>query len=301
MSNLYVPYQTPPNCHDVPFIYVYDATQLVNGQSYRNTLGVSLDADAQFILRRIAGAQSVAPYFTYRNDSGSYVAQPAFSTLGPASQLSNACDISVVPEKPYGNAQAAGQIKFDVVNVAKAVAATGGTDYLAYIAFAGVKRFPWNRGSLVAACRYYRRSYEYVLNIPGVTWTRGQYMRFVIKVDHGFDFELQGIAQLNGTNVPAIQTGVFNYLLYSPERWHMMSDPVPDSYIVDTLTPLITTDPATMPGTFPSPPMLYPFNSQIVVDLYATQSTPQGDCWQIVFRGQERVPLGGDSPMYGGF
>ena len=176
-----------------------------------------------------------------------------------------------------------------MLGVAKAVALSGGTDYLSYIAFQGAKRFPYD--VVEAQCPYRLRSYEYVLHVPSVDWARGQYARFSVKVDHGFDFELDSICQINATNIPNTRVGVFNYMLYDPNRFQLMSLPVPDSYIVDQINGILTTDPAPMPGVFPCPAMLYPRLTHITLDLYATQSTPQGDCWEIVFRGMERIPV----------
>jgi hypothetical protein len=296
MRDLYQPYKTPPGCHDVPFIYLFDGNDLTNGTDILNRLSVKLDSDAQFILRRIAGAQSVAQFFSYRNNSGSYVWTPPMSTLGPTGGPSNQADIGVGPEKFYGGLDAAGQIRFDVLNVQKAVALSGGTDFIAAIAFQGVKRFPWDVEE--PPCPYRLRSFEYTLPIPAVDWVRGQYRRFSVKIDKTGDFELDSISQINATNIPDTRTGVFNYMLYDPHKWQMMSAPVPDGLIIDQLNGILTTDPAPMPGVFPSPAMLYPRLSQITVDLYATQSVPQGDCWQIIFRGQERIPLSGSAPVY---
>jgi len=290
LRNLYTPYRTPQGCHDVPFIYLFNGNDLVNGNDYVNQLSVKLDADSEFLLRRIAGASSVGELFGYRNNSGSYAVKPPISTVGQQS------DLSVVPEKIYGGQQSAGVIRFDILSVAKAVALSGGTDFLAYIAFQGAKRFPWDIEPV--PCAYRLRSYDYVLNIPAVDWIRGEYRRFAVKIQSTGDWEMDSIVQVNGTNVPDTRTGIFNYMLYTPQRWQMMSAPVPDSIITDPLNPLLTTDPATMPGVFPCPAMLYPRLSQIVIDLYATQSVPQGDCWQIIFRGQERIPLRGDAPVY---
>ncbi len=288
MSNLYTPYRTPAGCHDEPFIYLFDGNALENGLDYVNRLAVKLDSDAQFILRRIAGVSSVGERFTYRNPgTPSYVWSPAVSTLGQQA------DISVVPEKIY---PASGQIRFDLYSVAKAVALSGGTDYLAYIAFQGAKRFPYEKEQ--ERCPYRLRSFEYRLQIPAVTWTRGQYRRFSVQIDATGDFELDRIDQVNATNVPDTRVGVFNYLLYDPNRWQMMSAPVPDSLIIDQINGILTTDPAPMPGVFPCPAMLYPRMSTITVDLYATQSVAQGDCWQIVFYGMERIPLSGNEPVY---
>ena len=289
MRNLYTPYRTPPNCHDVPFIYLFDGNDLTNGQDVVGKLNQKLDSDSMFILRRIAGAQSVAEFFAYRNNSGSYVWQPPAFT----NPVSNQADISVVPEKFYGGSQAAGQIRFDLLTVAKAVALSGGSDFLAYIAFQGVKRFPWDIAQ--EPCAYRLRSYEYVVNVPQVDWVRGEYRRFTVDVIHTGDFELDRIVQVNATNVPDTRVGVFNYMIYTPERWQMMSLPVPDSYICDTSNGILTTDPSPMPGIFPCPAILYPRHSQIVIDLYATESTPQGDCWQIFLIGQERIPLAGNA------
>lgn len=290
MRNLYTPYRTPQGCHDVPFIYLFDGNSLTNGADFVNQLSLKTDADSEFILRRIAGASSVGQFFSYRNSSRSYAIKPPVSTIGQQA------DMSVLPEKFYGNSGGAGVIRFDILNVAKAVALSGGTDFLAYIAFQGAKRFPWDIQP--APCAYRLRSYDYVLSIPAVDWVRGEYRRFTVKIENTGDWEMDSIVQVNGTNVPDSRTGVFNYMLYTPQKWQMMSAPVPDSIITDPLNPLLTTDPAPMPGVFPCPALLYPRLSQIVIDLYAVQSTPQGDCWQIIFRGQERIPLRGDAPVY---
>ncbi len=296
MRNLYTPYQTPAGCHDSPFIYLFDGNDLTNGTDQVGKLSQKLDADSQFILRRIAGAQSVAQFFSVRNNSGSYVWQPPISVLGPTGGVSNQGDISFPFEKLYGGPEAAGQIRFDLLTVTKAIAPSGGSDFIAAIAFQGVKRFPWD--VVAPPCPYRLRSFEYTLPIPAVDWVRGQYRRFHVKIDKTGDFELDAISQINATNIPDIRTGVFNYMLYDPHKWQMMSAPVPDGLIIDQLNGILATDPAPMPGVFPCPAMLYPRLSQIIVDLYATQSTPQGDCWQIIFRGMERIPLDGDAPVY---
>jgi len=297
MSNLYVPYQTPPGCHDVPFIYLFNANSLTNGLDYLSQLAQKVDSDSQFILRRIAGANSVAGFFSYRNASGSYVWKPPINVQGPTLGKSNAGDISVLPEKFYPEN---GQIRFDLLGVAKAVAGSGGTDFLAYIAFQGAKRFPYD--VTPPPCPYRLRSYQYVLNLGPVIWTRGQFQRFNVKVDHGFDFEIHRLVQLNvstttsgsggGLPIPSTtKTGVFNWMLYDPNRFQLMSDPVPDSVIIDQINGIFTGDPAPMPGVFPCPGMLYPRMTQIVVDLYATESTPNNDSYQIIFDGMERIPL----------
>ena len=296
--NLYTPYRTPPGCHDVPFIYLFNGNDLTEGIDYVNQLSVKTDADSKFILRRIAGVNSVGEFFTYRNASSSYVWKPPISVLSPTNQFgSNQADISVLPEKIYPEN---GTIRFDTLIVAKALAASGGTDFLAYIAFQGAKRFPYD--VVQPPCPYRLRGYQYVLNIPAVTWTRGQYQRFVIKIDHGYDFELLRLDQLDTTThssgsggglpVPATsRVGVFNYMLYDPNRFQLMTDPVPDSYIIDQINGIFPADPSPMPGVFPCPGMLYPRLTQITVDLYAVQSVAQGDAFQIIFDGMERIPV----------
>ncbi len=291
MRNLYEPYKTPQGCHDSPFIYLADLNDLVNGQDYVSQLSQKLDADSEFILRRIAGVSSVAPFFTYRNNTQGYVWKPP-AALGPGNQG----DIGLPFEKSYGGLQSSGVIRYDLLQVNKAVALSGGSDFLAYIAFQGVKRFPYDVQP--DPCPYRLRSFEYVLNVPAVDWVRGQYREFAIKIDRTGDWEFNRIVQVNATNVPDTRVGVFNYLIYDPHRWQMMSAPVPDSYICDTSNGILTSDPSPMPGVFPSPGMLYPRNSQIVIRLYATQSVPQGDCWQIFLMGQERIPLDGNAPVY---
>jgi hypothetical protein len=296
--NLYQPYQTPPGCHDVPFIYLFNGNNLTQGIDYINSLSQKTDSDSQFILRRIAGAPSVGQFFSYRNASSSYVWKPPISVLSPINGFgSNQGDISVVPEKYYPEN---GQIRFDLRIIAKALAASGGTDFLAYIAFQGAKRYPWD--IVEPPCPYTLKSFQYVLNIPAVTWTRGQYQRFNIRIDRGYDFELLRLGQLDtsthvppsggGVRLPATsRVGIFNYMLYDPNRFQLMSDPVPDSYIIDQLNGIFPADPSPMPGVFPVPGMLYPQNTQIVVDLYAVQSVALNHSIQIIFDGLERWPI----------
>src|SRR5262249_34671133 len=116
VRDLYTPYQTPQGCHDVPFIYLFDGNDLTNGNDYVGQLSVKLDSDSEFILRRIAGVSSVAEFFTYRNNSGSYVWKPAAAVAGQQA------DIGVPFEKSYGGLTGSGQIRFDLLTVAKAVA-----------------------------------------------------------------------------------------------------------------------------------------------------------------------------------
>ena len=297
MSNLYTPYKTPPGCHDVPFIYLFNGNDLVDGADYQSRLAIKTDADSDFILRRIAGASSVGGFFTYRNASGSYAWLPAACVYSATHTTpSNQGDISVLPEKSY---PPNGTIRFDLLQIVRASAASGPPDFIAYIAFQGAKRFSYD--VVEPPCPYRLRSYQYVLNTGPVTWTRGQYQRFTIKVDHGYDFELLRLIQLDvtthasgsggGNPLPATdRVGIFNYMLYDPNRFQLMSDPVPDGLIIDQIGGIFPADTAPMPGVFPCPGMLYPRLTQITVDLYAVQTAPQGDSFQIIFDGMERIP-----------
>lgn len=109
LSNLYRPYRTPQGCHDVPFIYLFDGNDLVNGSNQVGRLNIKLDADSEFILRRIAGVSSVAQFFSYRKNSGGYVWTP------PAAVSGQQADIGVPFELTYGGLQGAGQIRFDLL------------------------------------------------------------------------------------------------------------------------------------------------------------------------------------------
>jgi hypothetical protein len=298
MRNLYSPYQTPRGCHDVPFIYLFDGNSLTNGTDVMDQLSMKVFSDADFYLRRIAGTQSVAEFFSYRNASSSYVWQQPFWTRGINAALgaSNQGDIGVVPEKLYpGNSV----IRFDLLTVNKALAVSGGTDWLAYIAFQGVKRFPYDVTE--APCPYTTRAAQYAITVGPVDWTRGNYKRFKIKINRGYDFELLRLQQLDlgqttpasGGGIPTVATdrvGNFNYVLYDSNEYQMMSAPVPDSYIIDQTAPIFA-DPSPCPGVFPCPGVLYPATTQIVFDLYAVQSAPQGSIFQIVFDGVERIPV----------
>ena len=70
------PYRTPPGTLDAPFVYVYDASALTDGQTYQD-VAKSIQGDSDFVLRVIRGLDTVlaaAPNgkFSYKNPNGSY-------------------------------------------------------------------------------------------------------------------------------------------------------------------------------------------------------------------------------------
>ena len=58
-------YQTPAAQTDFPFLYIYDATDLVDGSDYQN-VQVLLQGDSEFRLRAIRGLPELCRYHNHR-------------------------------------------------------------------------------------------------------------------------------------------------------------------------------------------------------------------------------------------
>ena len=106
------PYRSPEGTLDVPFVYVFDASGITDGQSQVQNLPVQLQGDSKFVLRHIAGVNLCVDTaanggkFNFRNPSGSYAAG------NPSSGIIVGQNWPVVPEKVYTESNAA--IFFDL-------------------------------------------------------------------------------------------------------------------------------------------------------------------------------------------
>lgn len=104
-------YSAPEGYYDEPFIWVYNASSLTNGQ---NAIGQTVPMDpaiGEFILRRVVGIQSVV------NPSGGQIqlADNSYRYLESLPIYANGTDeLAIMPEEPY---QPTGAIRFDLYDV----------------------------------------------------------------------------------------------------------------------------------------------------------------------------------------
>src|ERR1700722_16519049 len=109
MEKLYSP---PQGTFDLPFTWVFDASSLVDGQTYRNLFVYLQGGYGDFVLRRIVGLSRVLDPLAGQfqiHDGG----QRDYLESDPEN-AQNADDIGVVPEANYKELSA---IKFDLYNV----------------------------------------------------------------------------------------------------------------------------------------------------------------------------------------
>ena len=106
------PTYTPPEGYfDQPFIFVLNADDLVNGQNYPN-LSIPMEQTVgEFILRRVAGIQSVVNpsggQFQMRDNESNYLESLPVNAQGTD-------ELAVIPELHY---DPTGAIRFDLYDV----------------------------------------------------------------------------------------------------------------------------------------------------------------------------------------
>jgi hypothetical protein len=106
-------YTTPEDTYDLPFIWVFDASQLVDGQDYPNQIVYLQGGYGDFILRRVVGIRRILNPATgqvqVRDNEGNYIqSAPVFATSQD--------DLCILPELRY---QELGGIRFDLGKVLK--------------------------------------------------------------------------------------------------------------------------------------------------------------------------------------
>ena len=108
MSLLYEP---PEGFYDTPFIFVFNSTNLTNGQSYKN-LFVAMDpAVGDFICRRVVGLQSMI-----NPDGGQFQMQDnqlRYLQSNPMN-VDNTDEIAILDDLFY---KSTGAIRFDINDV----------------------------------------------------------------------------------------------------------------------------------------------------------------------------------------
>lgn len=273
------PYQAPPGYFDQPYIYTYDADNVIpggalipDGQDALNANIVTFSG-ADFILRRVAGIDRVCTQFQLRDN----LRRLLFNT--PTGIFTAGFyDFPVIPEFLY---PASAGISFDLINVQKAMNASG--NFLSQIAFQGVRRFQGYRRP--PSYPYWEDPYDYPLDVT-INWTDPAPRTFVLDI-YNFDFELQRISAMIANPVsggpPIVSSGNFKMQLYDQVYEKCFFTPILDDYVVENGTKY--------QSLFPAPGIVYRISQQIKVDFYSLQ-TP-GTCplqVQILFRGVRRRP-----------
>ncbi len=274
-------YQVPNGKVDVPYMYVYDAATLTDGVSY-NKLGMLLDPDSDFILRRIVGAQFVAGKIRTYFPSQRFMQQSLMNTKA---------NWPVLPEVVYG---AGSQIPFDLGTVAKAVTADTVPINLAFLGFQGVRRFDANMFPVYRTPYQYKelhKEYEFELNMNYAHWTDAgsgiltlpkQYVQIITEGD----FELCQIRVTRYANGARVTTTDFQMSLYDPRGQFRLSSLPMNLKFFDANAPA-----AYYQSCFPAESQVYPINGAIKFEI--TSMLPFGQVGQYViqFVGMERRPI----------
>lgn len=294
-------YKTPDGFVDLPYAFVFDATNLTNGLNYQN-VAVPIQGDFDsFILRHIAGvplcvssvnSSLVGGRFNYRNANSSYaLGNASIGAIFPANW-------PVVPEKVY---PIGSSIAIDLYSVSKNATACGGTPiYNSQIAFFGAKRF--RKGSIFVQetpYDYFERWYTFNYSVT-VDWAHfnssgavQQPHRFRQRVD-SFDFELlRVIVSPPLTSGASLHTNDIQLTLFGPTERQMSSLPLNQGFInsgwIDGSVDFYAAPP--YQAVFPTPSIVYPANSVIefdVVSMLCSTSIPV--TYTISFEGIWRLP-----------
>lgn len=275
---------------DRPFIYVFDADTsgpsggtLTNGATYKN-LTIPINRDAPFLARRMSGRSLIGNQIQLYDRTGNYVSSDPFATPP---------DYPLIPEMLYDPAS---QIRFDLIGADAATASraygVGGSvnNYWTQLIFQGVKRFR-DLNPYLTPYRYFDKVYSYTLDcaIPYTGRLASAFTapstptRFSLEV-RDFDFELYSISLQVDLNNAVVQQSdtFFKLMLYDQYQNQLFSAPVLDSFLNYTG--------AVNNSVFPSPPLVYPVGSQIVVDVYSLLIAAQVPATlTLTFTGVQRI------------
>ncbi len=269
------PYQAPPGYFDQPFLYVFDADALKNGESRRSQLTTLTGAD--FLLRRIAGIDRVCTTFQVRDVLARLIFNDPVNTAFR--------DFVMVPELLYPGGDG---ILFDLNVVNKAVNSSGAS--LAQIIFQGTRRFKGYRRP--PSYPYWEDEFKYEVDIAiDPSWNVGDQRTFGVNV-YDYDFELLEILEciINpvGGGAPCAPGGVnqaFKIQLYDQVNETVFSAPVIDD--------LIVSNSVTYLGVCPVPGIVYRIGQRIKFDLVNLMTVAPGQCSiqvQLTFHGVRRRP-----------
>lgn len=269
--------------YDLPFIYVFDAASLNDGQDYTN-LAKPLINTSEFHLRRIAGRNLVCESIVIRDEFQRERMQAPVAMLN---------DYVVSPELVFGPAAQIGLDLYGVLRANTPYGVPGSVpNYYSRIAFQGVRRF-WGLRAADTEYKYFVKPFSYQMDFT-VDWTgrvapdyqiAEPVRQYTLQVDD-VDFELCMItlkALLPGIPVPDQSTHLLGLRLYNAAQQQLSDLPVPDY--------LLTANNYDYNSLFPVPTLVYPAGSVIRFDveslLIQTQVPAQ---FTITFNGMRRYP-----------
>ena len=198
-------YTPPQGFYDLPFTWVYDASQLTDGASYPNQFIYLLGGYGDFMLRRIVGLSQIldpatGQYQIRKRDSGEYIQSDRTYAV-------KAFQNYYCPEIPY---RELGNIRFDLYNILRPV--TPGPQ-AAQLAFQGVRRLPGSQ--IVRPIRATPRTFIYQVTVNLPTPYPGPATSAFQQIND-YDFELYNIILLGLTNATATVVEQWNAVANIP-------------------------------------------------------------------------------------
>lgn len=268
------PYQAPIGTFDQPFIYVFDANAITDGQD-RRRVAITTFTGSDFIMRRVAGIDRVCTEFQLRDVLSRLIFDGNVNTAYR--------DFPLIPELLYPGGDG---ISFDLINVAKSSNTSG--SLLSQLIFQGVRRFQGYKRP--PSYPYWEDEFRYEADIAiDSTWGLGVTRIFGIDI-YDYDFEmleiLETIINPVGGGVPCAPGGVnqaFKIQLYDQVNETVFSAPVIDDLIVANSVGYL--------GVCPVPGIVYRIGQRIKFEL--TNLVTPGACAiqvQLVFHGVRRRP-----------
>lgn len=234
-------------------------------------------------------ALTAAGRFNYRNPDQSY------SNSAPTTGLVPGLNEPILPEKVW---DIGANIYFDLYSVTRSFLPCGQTPiYASQIAFTGVKRYAPGAGldqPHTSARPFHRKPQTYVLPLA-ITWAHfdagGTIMpvRQYTQIIENYDFELYAIRVSQPSSPTALVLPDFSITLYDAHRQATSNSPVPIWYL-NSARPTARTASLFL-VSFPCPPLVYPVNSRILLDVQSNlcaPSLPQN--YAIDFVGAWRIP-----------
>ena len=272
-------YQTPPGFWDQTYVYAYDTDALGDGLNI-SSLGIQVEGDAEFRLRKIDGADRVVNPITGRiwlkDRLGAYCSR---APLYPDHLRS----VAVVPERYFGPGS---QIGFDLLTTLRAAnPVPPTTTYTSQLAFRGIHR---RQGRELIETRYPFKqkpfAYTRALTVNWL-WTNALNTRQQIIQVQDADFELIAIRLYAANMGTAPGPGVLLKMrLYDALERSLSNAPLLMDYWMENSGTYLA-------NTF-SPPVLYPAGCEIRYDILSLALVGQVPLnYEIEFLGMRRWPV----------
>lgn len=234
-----------------PYIYVYDASALTDGQSYQRLHLEMRDGNNAFSLRRIAGLNTVAASMNLYTPGTS-----SKRLFARAARIGN--NHLVAPELRFDGRQS---FLFDLNTVARSVTACGTNIYTSFLAFQGVRHLEGEAPRVYSKARPFTLVYPLTIDwyrfvsLPAAAIERPR--RYAISINTQ-DFELQRI-RIRNADGSAVATNFFQIQLYDALERPLSNAPVLQSF-VNNLS-------SGYNSVFPVPPVLYPVRRDLRFDI----------------------------------